>query len=66
MATHSEEKKHKCDVCQREFRWENNLKDHLKLHTGDKRHVCGLCDKAFAQKSTLRKHLAKSHPGVDL
>jgi len=41
-----------------EFRSNNHLKRHFKLHSGEKSYSCSVCGKAFIQKSNYVQHLA--------
>ena len=50
QTTHSEERKHKCDICHegRFFKTKNQLRTHMKTHF-EPNHECKLCGKKFHQ-----------------
>ena len=56
------EKKHKCNVCDKCFHFESQLKKHVRIHTDDKPYTCKVCDKSFAQNGNLKKHI-RIHSG---
>ncbi|PSN37783.1 Transcriptional repressor CTCF [Blattella germanica] len=47
MKSHSEERPHKCSVCERGFKTLASLQNHVNTHTGTKPHRCKFCDSAF-------------------
>lgn len=47
MKSHSEERPHKCSVCERGFKTLASLQNHVNTHTGTKPHHCKFCDSAF-------------------
>ncbi|KAJ8954592.1 hypothetical protein NQ318_003123 [Aromia moschata] len=47
MKSHSEERPHKCSVCERGFKTLASLQNHVNTHTGTKPHACKYCDAAF-------------------
>ncbi len=47
MKSHSEERPHKCSVCDRGFKTIASLQNHVNTHTGTKPHHCKFCDSAF-------------------
>ncbi|XP_026479480.1 zinc finger protein 252-like [Ctenocephalides felis] len=57
MTSHTGEKSHVCDVCDRRFSTRGNLIHHKKIHSGIKSHVCQVCGAAFIYASCLQRHL---------
>ena len=51
------ERKYPCTYCDKKFKRNAHLSNHLRLHTGEKPFVCQACSCAFAQESALRYHL---------
>ena len=53
---------HRCDVCQKVFRFPSSLKRHIDaVHLGFKPNACGECDAAFAQAGHLKSHIDAVH-----
>ena len=52
-----EEKKFKCDQCNRGFVTQGALNAHMTLHTGEKKHECSICKMKFRLRSALKRHL---------
>ena len=50
--------KHLCEVCDKSFKTQNILRQHMRIHTGDKPFVCNICSKAFSQMASLKYHSA--------
>ena len=51
-----DEKKHKCQVCQKEFYNHTGLKNHRMRHGGAKSHLCEICRAAFYNVEGLADH----------
>ncbi|KPJ00415.1 Zinc finger protein 711 [Papilio xuthus] len=52
-----------CNVCDKKFHFQCNLKQHLLVHTDLKPYLCTICDYACRDSSTLRKHKDR-HLGI--
>ena len=53
---------HRCQVCQKEFKYASRLRDHERVHTGDRPFKCDVCGKSFPRSDTLRIH-KRTHTG---
>lgn len=51
-----------CQFCQRQFKKEKYLIQHVRIHTGEKPFSCAECGRCFSRQSVLWKH-KKSHRG---
>lgn len=54
---HVTDKNFVCDICERCYRTEQNLRSHkYTVHAAEKKHKCSYCGKAFARKDKLTRH----------
>ncbi|XP_050418090.2 gastrula zinc finger protein XlCGF26.1 [Patella vulgata] len=51
-----EEKRYKCELCNRMFATISNVTRHKKIHTGEKSFLCNICGEGFGQYSQLQVH----------
>lgn len=61
MKTHSEERPHKCEVCERGFKTLASLQNHVNTHTGTKPHRCKECESCFTTSGELVRHVRYRH-----
>ena len=54
--THLKQKKFKCELCEKYFVSQQNLKEHIFTHTGAKPYECSYCGEFFRQISQLSLH----------
>lgn len=59
---HQMERKYKCTYCEKAFKKNSHLKDHIATHTGQHIHQCSLCSQTFINSGSLHKHRKKAHP----
>ena len=52
----------KCDLCNKEFAKNHNLKVHIRnVHEGKKLYRCEKCEKNYSQNADLKTHIQKIH-----
>ncbi|XP_052231983.1 zinc finger protein 236-like isoform X2 [Dreissena polymorpha] len=59
----SQRRIHTCNFCEKSFKKNSHLKEHIRSHTGEKPYKCDQCDKSFVTMGVLRQHL-RTHTGV--
>ncbi|KAG8174581.1 hypothetical protein JTE90_005238, partial [Oedothorax gibbosus] len=47
---------HKCDVCEKQFTCQQNLKRHIKSHQPSQSYTCRVCSKTYARIDNLKRH----------
>ena len=58
---HTQYRPYRCDQCNRDFKNERNLKQHMRGHDKNTFTKCPLCDKMFSQKGNLGIHFSTVH-----
>ncbi|XP_060597196.1 uncharacterized protein LOC132751100 isoform X2 [Ruditapes philippinarum] len=54
----SEPSQHKCNHCEKMFRWKRNLVSHVEVyHTESDPQTCGVCNKVFPDKESIKEHM---------
>ncbi|CAH2035601.1 unnamed protein product, partial [Iphiclides podalirius] len=61
MKSHSEDRPHKCGVCERGFKTIASLQNHVNMHNGVKPHVCKYCKSPFTTSGELVRHIRYKH-----
>lgn len=56
IRTHTEERRHVCEVCGAAFILPHHLVRHNLIHTGDRPFQCEVCNKSFTRKAGLTQH----------
>ena len=64
LFSHLDEKRYKCNICEKKFLCKSKVARHMVTHTGEKPHKCGICEKSFALKETLKRHI-RTHTGEE-
>ena len=57
------EKPFRCEICQKSFSRESDLKVHAIVHQDEKPFKCDQCSKSFTRFSTLKEHI-RIHTGM--
>ncbi|XP_045458607.1 transcriptional repressor CTCF-like [Melitaea cinxia] len=61
MKSHSEERPHKCSICERGFKTIASLQNHVNMHNGVKPHICKYCKSPFTTSGELVRHVRYRH-----
>lgn len=61
MHSHTGERPHICNFCQKGFTSPYALKVHTRQHTNERPYVCKICSSAYPQKVSLVSHLKSKH-----
>ena len=64
MYSHMKEKLFKCDVCQKTFKYPEQLKKHKFIHMAGEKLKCESCEKLFPRRADLEKHMQAAHNGI--
>ena len=59
-ARHAEEKREKCEICDKEIKAGPSMRIHINNHSKDKVE-CHLCNKTVYNKATLKTHIQNVH-----
>lgn len=51
-----------CNFCEKAFREERNLQEHMATHTGVQLYKCPHCQKESRSKSNMYVHIKRQHP----
>ncbi|CAL4089312.1 unnamed protein product, partial [Meganyctiphanes norvegica] len=57
LMTHTGEKLHHCNQCDKNFSLKQNLVSHERTHTGENLFKCSQCDECYSRQSSLNRHI---------
>lgn len=53
---HGNVKNFSCEICSKSFKYNVQLRIHMRTHSGERPHTCEICHRGFSQLSNLRSH----------
>ncbi|XP_073829583.1 uncharacterized protein [Musca autumnalis] len=59
---HQAQRKYKCTICDKAFKTNLVLREHMASHTGEDLYTCPHCPKTFKVSSNMHHHRKKAHP----
>ncbi|XP_075158937.1 uncharacterized protein LOC142232105 [Haematobia irritans] len=59
---HQAPRKFKCTICEKAFKTNLVLREHMASHTGEDLYTCPHCPKTFKVSSNMHHHRKKAHP----
>ncbi|XP_046802981.1 zinc finger protein 91-like [Lucilia cuprina] len=59
---HQTERKFKCTICEKSFKFAIVLREHMATHTGEDLYQCPHCTKTFKTNANMHHHRKKAHP----
>lgn len=61
---HGNVKNFSCEICTKSFKYNVQLRIHMRTHSGERPHTCEICHRGFSQLSNLRSHRKVVHSKV--